>query len=89
MKKILTTAAIAAVLTLPGAAFANHNFADHDTNGDGKITEAEARAGWETKFKDKWAMKDTNKDGTISKAEFDAYKAKHDDDDHDDDHDND
>lgn len=66
-------AAIAAAVSLSGAALANEmNSAEKikkmDTNGDGRLSAAEHEAGAREMF-----MKmDTNKDGSVTAAEMDA-----------------
>jgi polyhydroxyalkanoate synthesis regulator phasin len=83
MKKILLMAAAVGFIAQATPVFAEHHeghgnkgdemFAKHDTNGDGKISEAEFLAHMKSKF----AEKDTNKDGSISKDEAKAaHEAK-------------
>lgn len=54
-------------------------FAAHDGNHDGKMTQKEFLARWKNKKHGKHVFKlmDTNKDGAVSKDEYVAYSEKH------------
>jgi opacity protein-like surface antigen len=81
MKNLPLVAAATAALTLATAVFAadnakpNRAFSKADTNGDGKVSEAEYVAAVkdkteETKAKTAFARRDANKDGALSADEF-------------------
>lgn len=83
MKKLPLVAAAAAAFTLAAAVYAaddakpNRAFSKADTNGDGKLSEAEYLASMKDKSDDAkakaktaFARRDKNKDGVLSADEF-------------------
>lgn len=83
MKKLPLVATAAAALTLAAAVYAaddakaNRAFSKADSNGDGKVSEAEFLAAQKdksdeakTKAKTAFARRDKNKDGALSAEEF-------------------
>ncbi|HMJ12823.1 MAG TPA: EF-hand domain-containing protein [Polyangiaceae bacterium] len=74
MKKKMQFAGIALVLTtLSAAAFAHGGRGKMDTNGDGKVTLAEAQAGAKQKFE----RMDKNKNGVVTKDELSGKRARY------------
>lgn len=51
-------------------------FKQMDTDGDGKISRAEADKGEKGKLKEKFAMIDTDNDGFLTKEEMKAFREK-------------
>lgn len=82
MQKRTLIAAVAALLSLPLAVYAADSkkkggFANADTNGDGKVSQAEYVASVKGKQDDKaakarFAELDTDKDGFLSQQEYSA-----------------